>query len=141
MRSPKMSSTAGIHGHKTKSEKIVLSKSHRLGVPRLTALRFASPSEPNAAELTPFPPMRPSFFASEEKALPTGMLNRRIHPPLDFSRSCGRGRLASGFSSYRAIVHAGHWQSGRCTSWIARCTTGLAGAEAPGGSRLVVLYE
>jgi hypothetical protein len=37
--------------------------------------------------LTPFPPMVANFFDSDEKALPTtGMLSRRIQPPLDFYR-------------------------------------------------------
>jgi hypothetical protein len=68
--------------------------------PRLTTLRFASPSEPNALALTPFPPMAPAFLPSEEKALLTaGMLNRRIHPPFDFPRSCGRICAESGVSA------------------------------------------
>lgn len=63
-------------------------------------LRFASPSEPNALGLMPFPATAPAFLASEEKALlTTGMLSRRIHPPFDFSRSCGRRRAVSGVSA------------------------------------------
>jgi hypothetical protein len=43
----------------------------------------------NALALTPFPPMA-AFLASEEEALlTTGMLNRRIYLPSDFSRSVG----------------------------------------------------
>ena len=43
----------------------------------------------NTLALTPFPPMA-AFLASEEEALlTTGMLNRRIYPPSDFSRSVG----------------------------------------------------
>lgn len=46
--------------------------------------------DPNALALTPFLPMSPAILASEEKALlTTGMLNRRIHPPSDFSCSVG----------------------------------------------------
>ena len=71
---------------------------HRL--PRLTALRRASPSEPSTVALALFPPMVANFFDSDEKALPTtGMLSRRIHPPLDFSRPCGRGCATRGFSA------------------------------------------
>ena len=69
-------------------------------LPRLTALRFASPSEPSTLGPAPFPPTAPTFLVSEEKALPTtGMLSRRIQPPFDFSRSCGRRRVVSGLSA------------------------------------------
>ena len=69
--------------------------------PRLTTLRFASPNEPNTFVPAPFPPTAPAFLASEEKALlTTGMLSRRIHPPFDFSRSCGgRRRDVSGVAA------------------------------------------
>ena len=62
----------------------------QLSSSRLTATWIASPSDPNALALTRFPSMAPAVLASEEKALlTTGMLNRRIHPPFDFSRSVG----------------------------------------------------